>query len=80
MPLLSPGPTAARATPRGGTASLVARSRLHRSMIRLSGAGALRARGLGGTRLDLLQWAAVGAILGALVGLFLLIAITRAAA
>jgi hypothetical protein len=42
--------------------------------------GALRARSLRGTRLDLLQWAAVGAILGGLAGLFLLIAITRAAA
>src|SRR3954447_3604361 len=42
MPLLSPGPTVARATPGGGTASLVAPSRLHRSMIRLSGAGVLR--------------------------------------
>src|SRR3954449_9467452 len=36
------GPTVARATPGGGTASLMARSRLHRSMIRLYGAGALR--------------------------------------
>ena len=42
--------------------------------------GALRARSAGGTRLDLLQWAAVGGILGALIGLFVLIAITRASA
>lgn len=42
--------------------------------------GGLRARSLGGKRLDLLQWAAVGGILGGLAGLFLLIAITRAAA
>ena len=42
--------------------------------------GALRARALGGVRLDLLQWAAVGAILGGLAGLFLLILVSRAAA
>jgi uncharacterized protein YqgC (DUF456 family) len=42
--------------------------------------GAWRARSAGGGRLDLLQWAAVGAILGGLLGLFLLIAITRATA
>ena len=42
--------------------------------------GAWRARGAGGTRLDLLQWAAVGGILGALIGLFVLIGISRAAA
>lgn len=42
--------------------------------------GAWRARSAGGARLDLLQWAAVGAIIGALLGLFLLLGITRAAA
>lgn len=42
--------------------------------------GAWRARSLGGARLDLLQWAAVGAILGGLAGLFLVIAIARAGA
>src|SRR3954463_16398042 len=49
VPFRASGPTVARATPGGGTASLVARSRLHRSMIRLSGAGVLRrpARGVG---------------------------------
>lgn len=39
--------------------------------------GALGARRQGGTRLDLLQWAAVGAIIGGLVGLFVLIAVAR---
>jgi uncharacterized membrane protein YfcA len=39
--------------------------------------GTLGARRRGGTRLDLLQWGAVGAIIGALVGLFALILIQR---
>jgi len=39
--------------------------------------GALRARQLGGRRLDLFQWAAVGAIVGGLIGTFLLIFIQR---
>ncbi|EYD74471.1 hypothetical protein Rumeso_04008 [Rubellimicrobium mesophilum DSM 19309] len=39
--------------------------------------GALGARRREGTRFDLLQWAAVGAILGGLIGLFLLILIQR---
>ena len=39
--------------------------------------GAAGARRQGGRRLDLLQWAAVGAIIGGLVGLFVLIAIER---
>jgi uncharacterized protein YqgC (DUF456 family) len=42
--------------------------------------GALGARRRGGKRLDLLQWAAVGAIIGGLVGLFLLILVSRAMA
>lgn len=42
--------------------------------------GALRARAKGGAGLDLLQWAAVGAIMGAILGLFLLIGVSRAAA
>lgn len=40
--------------------------------------GALNARRRGGKRLDLLQWAAVGAIIGGLAGLFVLIAFERA--
>jgi uncharacterized membrane protein YfcA len=39
--------------------------------------GALGARRRNGVGLDLAQWAAVGAIIGALVGLFLLIVIQR---
>ena len=39
--------------------------------------GALGARRREGARLDLAQWAAVGAIIGALAGLFLLIVIQR---
>lgn len=39
--------------------------------------GAWRARRHGGKRLDLAQWAATGAIQGALVGLFLMIFILR---
>ena len=39
--------------------------------------GALSARRRGGVRFDLLQWAAVGAIIGGLVGIFLLILIQR---
>lgn len=39
--------------------------------------GALGARRQGGRRLDLLQWAAVGAIMGGIVGLFVLIFIER---
>lgn len=42
--------------------------------------GALNARRRGGKRLDLLQWAAVGAILGGLIGLFATIFVLRAAA
>lgn len=40
--------------------------------------GAARARSRGGTRLDMLQWAAVFAIILGLVGLFVLIFIERA--
>lgn len=43
----------------------------------LGGAGARRQ---GGRRLDLLQWAAVGAIIGGIVGLFVLIFIERSQA
>ena len=39
--------------------------------------GLLGARQQGGKRLDLLQWAAVGAIIGGIVGLFVLIFIER---
>ena len=39
--------------------------------------GALGARRRGGVRADLLQWGAVGAILGGLAGLFLLILVSR---
>ncbi len=39
--------------------------------------GTLGARRQGGKRLDLLQWAAVGAIIGGIVGLFVLIFIER---
>lgn len=39
--------------------------------------GALGARRQGGRRLDLLQWAAVGAIIGGVAGLFVLIFIER---
>jgi uncharacterized protein YqgC (DUF456 family) len=39
--------------------------------------GALGARRRGGKRLDLAQWAAVGAIIGGLLGLFVLIFIQR---
>lgn len=41
--------------------------------------GALAARRRGGKRLDLLQWAAVGAIIGGILGLFLLIGLMRGA-
>ena len=41
--------------------------------------GALTARVKGGNRLDLLQWGAVFAMIGALIGLFLLVFIERAA-
>lgn len=40
--------------------------------------GALNARRRGGKRLDLLQWAAVGGIIGGIVGLFAMILIDRA--
>ena len=39
--------------------------------------GAIGARRRGGKRLDLLQWAAVGAIMGGIVGLFVLVFIER---
>ncbi len=39
--------------------------------------GTLGARRQGGKRLDLLQWAAVGSIIGGIVGLFVLIFIER---
>lgn len=39
--------------------------------------GAFRARNKGGNRLDMLQWAAVSAILFGLIGLFVLIFIER---
>ena len=39
--------------------------------------GALGARRRGGKRLDLFQWAAVGAIMGGIVGLFVLVFIER---
>ena len=39
--------------------------------------GTLGARRRGGKRLDLLQWAAVGAIMGGIVGLFVLVFIER---
>jgi uncharacterized protein YqgC (DUF456 family) len=39
--------------------------------------GALGARRRGGKRLDLFQWAAVGAIVGGIVGLFVLVFIER---
>lgn len=39
--------------------------------------GALGARRHGGTRLDLLQWAAAGAIIGGVAGLFVLVFIER---
>ena len=39
--------------------------------------GLLGARRQGGKRLDLLQWAAVGAIIGGIVGLFVLIFVER---
>jgi uncharacterized membrane protein YfcA len=42
--------------------------------------GLLGARRRGGVRLDQLQWVAVGAIIGGLVGLFLLIFVSRAMA
>jgi uncharacterized protein YqgC (DUF456 family) len=42
--------------------------------------GALGARRRGGARLDLLQWAAVGAIIGGLGGLFVLMAVERSLA
>lgn len=41
--------------------------------------GALGARRREGKRLDLAQWAAVGAIIGGIAGLFLLILLQRAA-
>lgn len=39
--------------------------------------GAFRAKGRGGKGLDLLQWGAVFAIIGGLIGLFALIIIER---
>ena len=39
--------------------------------------GALGARRRGGKRLDLFQWAAVGAIMGGIIGLFVLVFIER---
>ncbi len=39
--------------------------------------GALGARRRDGKRLDLFQWAAVGAIMGGIVGLFVLVFIER---
>lgn len=42
--------------------------------------GTLGARRRGGKRLDLAQWGTVGAIIGGLVGLFVLIAIERSLA
>ncbi|WP_210527559.1 hypothetical protein [Rubellimicrobium arenae] len=39
--------------------------------------GGLNARRRGGRRLDLLQWTAVGAIVGAIVGVFLLVILER---
>ena len=42
--------------------------------------GALGARRRAGARLDLLQWATVGAIIGAIAGLFVLILIQRSLA
>ena len=39
--------------------------------------GALGARQRSGKRLDLFQWAAVGAIMGGIVGLFVLVFIER---
>lgn len=39
--------------------------------------GLFGARRQGGKRLDLLQWAAVGAIIGGIVGLFVLIFVER---
>ena len=39
--------------------------------------GAWRARARGGSRLDLVQWGAVHALIGGLAGLFLLIGISR---
>ncbi len=41
--------------------------------------GAMGARRQKGTTADLLQWAAVGAILGGLIGLFALVFLQRAA-
>jgi len=40
--------------------------------------GVLRAKAKGGTRLDLLQWGAVFALIFGLIGLFVLIMIERA--
>ena len=42
--------------------------------------GALRAKARGGRRLDMLQWGAVFAILFGLIGLFVLIFLSRMAA
>jgi uncharacterized protein YqgC (DUF456 family) len=42
--------------------------------------GALGALRRGGKRLDLFQWGAVGAIIGGLVGLFVLVFLLRSAA
>ena len=41
--------------------------------------GAFRAKSRGGTRLDMLQWGAVFAILFGIVGLFVLIILQRSA-
>ena len=39
--------------------------------------GAIGARRRGGKRLDLIQWAAVGAVMGGIVGLFVLVFIEQ---
>jgi len=39
--------------------------------------GAVRARGRGGNGRDMAQWGAVHAIIGAVIGLFVLIAVAR---
>ncbi len=41
--------------------------------------GAWRARARGGNRLDMLQWAAVGGLIGAVIGMFALVLIVRSA-
>ncbi|MBP1805464.1 hypothetical protein [Rubellimicrobium aerolatum] len=42
--------------------------------------GAMGARRRGGTRLDVLQWASVGLILGGLLGVFVLVIVSRSLA